>query len=32
MWLPRWNYRGDRALLGHWIEHMDWVTGWPADR
>lgn len=21
------DVQGDRALLEHWIDHMDWVTG-----
>jgi predicted lipid carrier protein YhbT len=23
---PTLELQGDRALLDHWIEHMDWVT------
>ena len=25
--VPALDIEGDRALLDHWIEHMDWVTG-----
>jgi hypothetical protein len=27
---PALEVEGDHALLDLWIEHMDWVTDWPA--